>query len=123
MSRDVRVSKQVPEKVFNSRRFSDTFDRAMSDEERAKTILAAVEEDLRFCEAAVANENRLELAVEILQEALAKLEEVLSSEGLPEEKLEAARQMQQRAKLLLHRAQAIIDMRDREQERFLPKRV
>ncbi|PUA34324.1 MAG: hypothetical protein B9J98_00300 [Candidatus Terraquivivens tikiterensis] len=87
------------------------------------TLLADIEEELKFCQFSVESESRLELVVEILQEVSSKLEDIMLKQKLTESELETAKNLYQKARLLLHRAQAILSMRDKEQEKFLPKRV
>ncbi|MEM0090411.1 MAG: hypothetical protein QXP86_02495 [Nitrososphaerota archaeon] len=87
------------------------------------TVLADIEEELKFCQMSVESESRLELVVEILQEISSKLEDFMLKQKLTEGEMEQAKSLYQKARLLLHRAQAILSIRDKEQEKFLPKRV
>ncbi|MEM2909839.1 MAG: hypothetical protein QXO01_02060 [Nitrososphaerota archaeon] len=86
-------------------------------------MLADIEEELKFCQASVESGSRLELVVEVLQEISSKLEDLMFKQKLTESELELAKSLYQKARLLLHRAQAVLSMRDKEQEKFLPKRV
>lgn len=90
---------------------------------RMSTVLADIEEGLKFCQMSVESESRLELVVEILQEISSKLEDLMFKQKLTEGEMELAKSLYQKARLLLHRAQAILSIRDKEQEKFLPKRV
>lgn len=87
------------------------------------TALADIEEEIKFCQMCVESESRLDLAIEILQEISSKLEDFMIKQKLTESEMELAKSLYQKARLLLHRAQAILSMRDKEQEKFLPKRV
>lgn len=87
------------------------------------TVLADIEEELKFCQMSVESESRLELVIEILQEVSSKLEDFMLRQKLTESEVELAKSLYQKARLLLHRAQAILSIRDKEQEKFLPKRV
>lgn len=94
-----------------------------SEKTRIECILSEIMEDLKFCQAAVESESRLELAVEILQEINSRIENEIMKMDLTEEEQNTVKDLYQRARILLHRAYALISMRDKEQEKFLPKRV
>jgi hypothetical protein len=85
--------------------------------------LADIEEELKFCQMSVESESRLEFVVGVLQEVSSKLEDLMLGQKLSESEMELAKNLYQKARLLLHRAQAILSIRDKEQEKFLPKRV
>jgi hypothetical protein len=85
--------------------------------------LADIEEELKFCQMSVESESRLEFVVGVLQEVSSKLEDLMLGQKLSESEMELAKSLYQKARLLLHRAQAILSIRDKEQEKFLPKRV
>ncbi|MCS7135502.1 MAG: hypothetical protein RMJ14_01960 [Nitrososphaerota archaeon] len=87
------------------------------------TALADIEEGIKFCQMCVESESRLDIVIEILQEISSKLEDFMIKQKLTESEMELAKSLYQRARLLLHRAQAILSIRDKEQEKFLPKRV
>ncbi|MCL7398868.1 MAG: hypothetical protein LZ170_01355 [Thaumarchaeota archaeon] len=85
--------------------------------------LADIEEELKFCQMSVESESRLEFVVGVLQEVSSKLEDLMLGQKLSESEMELAKSLYQKARLLLHRAQAILSIRDKEQEKFLPKKV
>jgi len=87
------------------------------------TVLADIEEELKFCQISVESESRLEFVIEVLQEISSKLEDLMLKQKLSDSEMELAKSLYQKARLLLHRAQAILSIRDKEQEKFLPKRV
>ncbi len=87
------------------------------------TVLADIEEELKFCQISVESESRLEFVIEVLQEISSKLEDLMLKQKLSDSEMELAKSFYQKARLLLHRAQAILSIRDKEQEKFLPKRV
>jgi len=87
------------------------------------TVLADIEEELKFCQISVESESRLEFVIEVLQEINSKLEDLMLKQKLSDSEMELAKSLYQKARLLLHRAQAILSIRDKEQEKFLPKRV
>jgi len=90
---------------------------------RMSATLADIEEELKFCQMSVESESRLEFVVGVLQEVSSKLEDLMLGQKLSESEMELAKSLYQKARLLLHRAQAILSIRDKEQEKFLPKRV
>jgi len=90
---------------------------------RMSAALADIEEELKFCQMSVESESRLEFVVGVLQEVSSKLEDLMLGQKLSESEMELAKSLYQKARLLLHRAQAILSIRDKEQEKFLPKRV
>lgn len=97
----------------------------MGLDERMKisSILSAIEEDLKFCQTCVECESRLELTIEILRDIISRLENDVMGMKLTEEEQGVTKNLYQKARILLHRTNTLISIRDKEQEKFLPKRV
>lgn len=82
----------------------------MSIIEYVEKILIEAEEDLKFCEKAIQNENRLELVYETLSELTSILDILLNEPSIPNEMKKRIKKYRDRANILLFRAQVLLKM-------------
>lgn len=91
--------------------------------EKTKRAIDNLEESLKFCERAIKSENRVELAHDTLLELSDKIERIVAERELSPEQAGHIEKLTQRAKILLYRARVLLQVQDKEQEKFLYRRA